>query len=135
MFETSVTIAWGDCDETGIVFYPNYFRWLDHTFQQLLRSRGLGLREIRQRFGAVAPIVQAHSDFRAPARYDDVLDIAVAAQAEGERRIRVDYRLSVNGKPIATGHEVRAWATVGDDGSLKGAPVSPEFLSALGMTG
>jgi len=134
MFTTRVTIAWGDCDEAGIVFYPNYFYWFDYAFQQLLRGRGLGLREIRQRFGAVAPIVQAHADFTAPARYDDPLDITVAVQAAGERRFRVDYGLGVNGKAIATGHEVRAWALVNADGSLKGAPVDPEFLASLDVT-
>ncbi len=34
-----VTVEWGDCDETGIVFYPNYFCWFDCGFQRLLRGR------------------------------------------------------------------------------------------------
>jgi len=28
MFRTEFPIEWGDCDEAGIVFYPNYFYWL-----------------------------------------------------------------------------------------------------------
>lgn len=79
MFRTSFTIEWGDRDEAGIVFYPNYFYWLDCAFQRLMRSRGLSLREVRKRFGAVTPIVQAHADFMAPARYDDVLSIPSGA--------------------------------------------------------
>jgi len=134
MFKTNVTIEWGDCDEAGIVFYPNYFYWFDCAFQRLLRAHGLSQREIRKRFGAVTPIVQAHSNFRAAARYDDVLDIEVTVRGESERRFRVDYHLVCGDKVIATGHEVRAWAKVGDDGSLKGAPVDPAFLSILGAT-
>jgi acyl-CoA thioesterase FadM len=30
-FETRFMIEWEDCDENGIVFYPNYFYWLDCT--------------------------------------------------------------------------------------------------------
>ena len=92
MFKTTVTIEWGDCDEAGIVFYPNYFYWLDCAFQRLLRARGLSQRELRKRFGAVTPIVQAHCDFKAPARYDDVLDIDVDDRSR--RRAALPCRLS-----------------------------------------
>ena len=131
MFETSFTIEWGDCDEAGIVFYPNYFYWLDCTFQRFMRARGLSQRDVRKRFGAVTPIVQAHADFMAPARYDDVLNITTGVGMEGERRFKVDYRLSSNGRIIGTGYEIRAWALVADDGSIRGAPVDAEFLSIL----
>ena len=112
MFKTSVTIEWGDCDEAGIVFYPNYFYWLDCAFQRLLRARGLSQRELRKRYGAVTPIVQAHCDFKAPARYDDVLEIDVEIEADGERRFSAGYHFRSNGKTIGVGHEIRAWARV-----------------------
>ena len=131
MFKTSVTIEWGDCDEAGIVFYPNYFYWLDCAFQRLLRARGLSQRVLRSRYGAVTPIVQAHCDFKAPARYDDVLDIDIEVATDGERRLRVDYQLSSNGRAIGAGHEVRAWARVNDDGSLGSMPIDVAFLTLL----
>lgn len=134
MFKTKVTIEWGDCDEAGIVFYPNYFYWFDSAFQRALRANGLSQRELRKRFGVVTPIVQAHANFKAPARYDDELEIAVTLRSDGERRFRVDYHLESGDKVIALGHEVRAWARVGADGSLKGAAVDPEFLKIMGAT-
>jgi 4-hydroxybenzoyl-CoA thioesterase len=129
--KSDFTIEWGDCDEAGIVFYPNYFYWMDCSFQRLLRARGLSQREIRKRFGAVTPITQAHADFTAPARYDDVLDIAVSVALNGERRFRVDYDFHSSGKRVGSGHEIRAFALIGADGAIKGAPVNPEFMSIL----
>jgi 4-hydroxybenzoyl-CoA thioesterase len=134
MFKSSVTIEWGDCDEAGIVFYPNYFYWIDSAFQKLLRAGGMSLRDVRKRFGAVTPIVQAHADFRSPARYDDVLDITATVTREGDRKFRVDYAFSLVGKPIGSAHEVRAWALVQEDGSLRGATIEAEFLKAIGAT-
>jgi 4-hydroxybenzoyl-CoA thioesterase len=131
MFKTSVTIEWGDCDEAGIVFYPNYFYWFDCAFQRLLRARGLSQRELRKRFGAVTPIVQASCDFKAPARYDDVLDVGVTIEADGERRFRVDYHFSSDGKTIGQGHEIRVWARVEADGNIASAPINTEFLALL----
>jgi len=73
MFRTEFIIEWGDCDEAGVVFYPNYFYWLDCTFQRLLRDRGLSQRELMRRFGVVTPLVDAGAKFRGPAKYDDGL--------------------------------------------------------------
>jgi 4-hydroxybenzoyl-CoA thioesterase len=133
MFTTSVTIEWGDCDEAGIVFYPNYFYWIDSAFQKLMRAGGLSQRDVRKRFGAVTPIVQAHADFRSPARYDDVLDITATVRREGDRKFRIDYAFSLAGKPIGSAHEIRAWALMQPDGSLRGATVDAEFLKIIGV--
>lgn len=35
IFET--VVAWGDCDEAVVVFYPNYFYCMDSAFQAFLR--------------------------------------------------------------------------------------------------
>lgn len=62
-YETRFTIEWGDCDEAGIVFYPNYFYWLDCTFQRWLRSVGLSQRELRRRYGSTTPIIDVGASF------------------------------------------------------------------------
>jgi 4-hydroxybenzoyl-CoA thioesterase len=131
MFKTSITSEWGDCDEAGIVFYPNYFYWFDCAFQRLLRARGLSQRELRRRFQAVTPIVKADAEFKAPARYDDELEIAVTIEPDGERRFRVGYHLSANGRTVAVGYEIRAFARIAPDGGLKGASVDADFLALL----
>ena len=98
-----------------------------------MRARGLSQRELRTRFGAVTPIVTAHADFKAPARYDDVLDVEVSVQKLGEARFQADYKFSSGGRLIGTGYETRAWAKVNADGSIKGAPIGAEFLAAMGI--
>ena len=131
MFRATFTIEWGDCDEAGIVFYPNSFYWFDCTFQRLLRARGLSQRDVRKRFGAVTPIVDVHAEFRAPARYDDVLDIDAGVDLVGNRRFRINYRMSCGGRPIGNGYEVRAWALIDAAGAIKGAAVDSAFLALL----
>ena len=54
-FETSFMVEWGDCDDAGIVFYPNYFYWLDSTFQRWLRAKGVSLRDVRKRYDVSVP--------------------------------------------------------------------------------
>lgn len=130
-FETTYTVEWGDCDEAGIVFYPNYFYWLDCTFQRLLRSKGLSQRDIRDRFQAVTPLMDAGCNFRGPVAYDDVLTVTATISEWGEKRFRIDYAFSKNGKPVVNGHELRAWASRGPDGRIKSAPIDPAFKALL----
>jgi acyl-CoA thioesterase FadM len=34
-------VTWGDCDPAGIIFYPNYFRWIDSGTWNLFFTVGL----------------------------------------------------------------------------------------------
>ncbi|MUZ75931.1 acyl-CoA thioesterase [Agrobacterium vitis] len=126
VFTTDFPVEWGDCDEAGIVFYPNYFYWLDCTFQRLLRSRGLGQRENQAEFGAVTPLVDAGMQFRAPVRYDESIRVEAQIACWEEKRFRIEYRVLSGEKLIAEGYEVRAWAVL-TQGSLRGAPIAEEF--------
>lgn len=131
MFETAFMIEWGDCDEAGIVFYPNYFYWFDCTYQRWLRQHGWSQRELRRRFQSVTPLVNVGAQFVGPARYDDELRIQAEVTEWQERRFRIDYRLSVAGVPVASGFEQRAWAVLTDTGGLRGAALPPEFREIL----
>lgn len=133
-FETSFTVEWGDCDDAGIVFYPNYFYWLDCTWQRLLRARGLGQRELKRRFDVVTPLMDVGCRFSAPVTYDDELVIAATIGEWHEKRFRVDYALSVAGRAVARGHELRAWAIAGADGRLASQPIDPAFRALLSLT-
>jgi YbgC/YbaW family acyl-CoA thioester hydrolase len=125
-----ITVEWGDCDEAGIVFYPNYFYWFDCGFQKLLRSRGLSQRELKRRFGCVTPLVEANAKFLAPVSYDDILHIRARVGEWADRRFRVDYAMEPNGKKAVEGYEVRAWAEM-RDGRLTGLPVNAEFKTLM----
>ena len=131
-FETRFMVEWGDCDEAGVVFYPNYFYWLDCTYHRWLRAIGFSHRELRARFEAVTPLVDVGARFPAPARYDDELTVRAEVSEWTERRFRIAYHLSVVGRTVAEGFEVRAWARILKDGKLRGAPIPPEFKTLLG---
>jgi YbgC/YbaW family acyl-CoA thioester hydrolase len=131
MFKTEFIVEWGDCDEAGVAFYPNYFYWLDCTFQRLLRDRGLSQRELLRRFGAVTPLVDAGAKFRGPAKYDDVLAVEALVEAWDMRRFRIVYKLSVADRPVAEGFEVRAWANRDASGAMSGLPVDEAFKNLM----
>jgi YbgC/YbaW family acyl-CoA thioester hydrolase len=131
MFTTSITVEWGDCDEAGIVFYPNYFYWIDCTFQRFLRARGLSQRVLRERFDAVTPLVDVGAKFMRPCRYDDELNISAEVETWGARRFRLRYTFTMGEQIVVTGYEERAWARLDATGRLAGHDIDPAFKAAL----
>ncbi|MEZ5788624.1 MAG: thioesterase family protein [Xanthobacteraceae bacterium] len=128
----TVQIAWGDCDEQGIVYYPNYFYWMDSAFQALLRRAGLSLRIIRNELGAVGlPLVEAKANFLAAASYEDSLAIEAAVSHWGRTSFRVGYQGRRNGGLVFEGHEARVWAVRRSDDSVGPAPIPQRFRELL----
>jgi len=130
-FETRYMIEWGDCDEAGIVFYPNYFYWFDCTWQRWLRSVGMSQRELRNRWGAITPLIDVGASFRGPATYDEEIVLRGRIEDWTDRRFRCVYAIECAGKVVVEGHELRAWATRDPAGKLRGAVIEPEFRKLM----
>jgi len=129
-FQTRFTVEWGDCDAAGIVFYPRYFYWLDCTYQRWCRAQNITQRVLQSRFGALTPLIDVGASFRAPASYDDELEVAATVTEWHDKRFRLGYRLQVGERVIAEGFELRAFAR-SDNGRLRGATIPAEFRAAL----
>ena len=71
------TVEFGDCDPAQIVFFPNYFRWMDATSLRFFRAAGVPpWREFEAECGIIGtPVVDASARFVRPASYGDVLDV------------------------------------------------------------
>lgn len=128
IYTASIQIYWGDCDEAGIVFYPNYFRWFDQGFQQLIKNRGETQRTLRNRHGIIGTaLLDAGATFRGPGRYDDTLDLQVGIGGWKRSSFRMVYKGSIRGSAVVEGYEVRGFVTADGDGKLKAQPIAPGF--------
>lgn len=132
MFRTEIAVEFGDCDDAGISFYPNYFYWFDCTFQRLLRARGLDQRELRRRLRVVGtPVLEANAKFQAPSSYGDTIEMTVELTGWTDKIVRAQYRGSCRDRLVVDGYEVRALlrrddnAGANDVKSLGIVPIAP----------
>jgi hypothetical protein len=67
---TEFSVEFGDCDPAGIVFYPNFFRWMDAASRHFFTAAGvLPWRELEARDGILGtPLVDASAHFERPRR-------------------------------------------------------------------
>jgi PAS domain S-box-containing protein len=136
-FSTSFTIDWGDCDADGLVYFPNFFRWFDTTFQRLLKQRGQTQATLSQQFGIIGTaLVDVGATAHNPARFDEALVLSIESIEWKRSTFRLAYSAHVKsegGSPlrIVDGYEVRAFVTRNNDGSLKAAPIADAFKALL----
>ncbi len=100
-----VRIYYEDTDAGGVVYYANYLRYFERGRTEYLRERGVSVSELMER-GAIFPVVRLEADYRAPARYDDllrieteVLEVGKTAFTVGQQAVRaVDGKVLVDAK-------------------------------------
>jgi 4-hydroxybenzoyl-CoA thioesterase len=82
-----VSVEFGDCDPAGIVYYPNFFRWIDAASRHYFVECGVpSWRGTEEAHGIIGtPIVDVQARFVRPATYGDRLAIETSV---GEWRNR-----------------------------------------------
>ena len=122
-----IQVDWGDCDPAGIVFYPNFYRWMDKGFWLLFGSKGLTLGTLRDRYKTLGgPLVDTGATFIQPVQPGDILTVNSLVQHWGTKSFRIEYKFARQTLPVATGFEVRVWGTLEKDGSITSSAIPQE---------
>lgn len=125
-------VEWGDCDALGIVFYPNYFRWMDAAFHAWSPGIGFSQRSLDADYGlAGTPLIDVGCRFQSPATYGDVLTVELRVTRVGASSMRLDYQFLVGERQAAEGFEVRVFVQPDATGRLGKAPIPDPIRQAL----
>ena len=112
--QTRVRVRYADTDQMGVVYYANYMVWFEVARTEWLREAGWTYRDMEEQ-GIALPVIEAHCEYRQPARYDDEIELRTTGALITPVRIRFDYEVSRDGAaPLASGHTVHA--AIGRDG-------------------
>jgi 4-hydroxybenzoyl-CoA thioesterase len=73
----TVRVEFGDCDPARIVWFPNFFRWIDASSRHFFQQCGVPpWHETEKSSGLIGtPLVDTHARFVKTASYGDILQI------------------------------------------------------------
>ncbi|MCA3250254.1 MAG: acyl-CoA thioesterase [Pseudomonadota bacterium] len=129
-----VTVHWGDCDPAGIVFFPNFSRWMDQASMAFFVACGLPpWRELERTRGIVGtPLLEIHTKFLRPASYGDALEVHTSIEEWAAKTFRHRHVVRRGDTVLCEGTEVRAFVVrdPADATRIKAIPV-PEDIRAL----
>jgi 4-hydroxybenzoyl-CoA thioesterase len=130
----TVTVQFGDCDPGGIVFFPNFCRWMDAASLMFFSDCGVKpWRTLEKERGIVGtPLLEINTKFHKTATYGDTLTVHTHV-AEWRRVAFIQAHRVMRGDDlICEGTEVRAFVRRDehDPDRLRAIPV-PEDIQAL----
>ena len=112
---TEYRVPYADTDQMGVVYYGNYMALFERARNELMRACGYTYRECEAE-GFMLPVVHAEVDYRAPAKYDDLLEITAWVQLQKGVRIEIACEVRRKGeeKVLASGYTRHAFVSTKD---------------------
>lgn len=101
-FVHELRVRYGECDPQGIVFNANYLLYFDVAFTELWRAAVGPWQEMVAR-GVDAVVAEANLSFRAPARYDDELQLRAEVAKLGRTAITTEIDVVRDGELLVAG--------------------------------
>lgn len=132
---TRRTLAWGECDPAGIIFYPNYYRFMDEATWAVFASVGYGADRMRAENLSV-PLVDSRCEFLSSPKFGDEIEIRSQVSKWGRSSFSFSHEfvIAADGRLLARGSESRVWCRyeAGPGTQLKSVPIPQEVRAALG---
>ena len=90
--ETRIRVRYADTDQMKIVYHAKYLEYFEQGRSDLLREIGLPYTRVEE-MGLFIPVVEAHAEYKKPARYDDLLQVVTILRDPPVARVRLDYEV------------------------------------------
>lgn len=121
-------VYYEDSDAQGLVYFANYFKFMERARTEWLRSLGIEqdvlLNEKRRYF----VVVDCQAEFLAPARFNDEIVVTAALTEEWRASFLIEqkiYRQNLDGELLCQGHTKAAFINAD---TLKPARVPNSFF-------
>jgi len=109
---TQFTVEFGDCDPAEIVFYPNFFRWMDAASRHFFEAAGVSPWHKRDAEDGIVgtPLVDAQARFLATATYGDRIEVETSIVEWRNTSFVMRHVIRRGATVVAEGREVRIFA-------------------------
>jgi acyl-CoA thioester hydrolase len=104
-----VRVRYAETDQMGVVYYANYLAWFEVGRCEWMRRLGWTYREMEEA-GTRLPVIEAHCEYRQPARYDEEIEIQTRGEMLSPVRVRFHYDVVRHCDSVlaATGYTIHA---------------------------
>ena len=102
MFTATYPLRFGDCDPSGIAYYPSYLRILDGAIEDFFASLGARRDDMIARMRLGTPTVTMNLVFERPGYQGDELTIDIRVAGLGRSSLDLANRVSARGETLFT---------------------------------
>ncbi len=128
-----VDVHFGDCDPAGIVFFPNFSKWMDQASLAFFMACGVPpWRELVKTRGIVGtPLLEIHTRFFKPATYGETIEVHTCIEEWAAKTFRHRHLVKRGEDLLCEGTEVRAFVTrdAAQPDRIKAIAVPPDIIA------
>jgi|SRR5699024_6464624 len=128
----TIKVAFGDTDAAGIVFYPNFYRWMDQAAHELVGTTLMPVSILQNERKIILPLLETFCQFRSPLFFEDQVDVHSKVAEMKDKVFKVEHVFKKEGKVVAEGYEVRAWTSI-ENSKPKAVSIPKEVKEAFGV--
>jgi 4-hydroxybenzoyl-CoA thioesterase len=122
-----VDVQFGHCDPAGIVFYPNFSRWMDESSLAFFMACGVPpWRELIKTRGIVGtPLLEIHTKFYKAVTYAQTIEVHTSIETWAAKTFTQRHIIKRDGEVMCEGTEVRAF--------VRRHPEDPDRIQAIAV--
>ena len=130
----TVNVQFGDCDPAGIVFFPNFSRWMDEASLAFFLACGVPpWRELVKTRGIIGtPLLEINTRFKRPATYGETIEVHTTVEEWSAKTFRHRHVVKRGDTLLCEGTEVRAFCIRDPENAERIKAIAvPEDIRAL----
>jgi acyl-CoA thioester hydrolase len=130
MFEMRLRTYWSDSDPAGIVFYPNYFRFIEQAEEELFRAAGFDRFTMLRENKVWMPRAETFAKFMKPIPLGAAVRLRLYPEFRGEKTVRYDFEFVDDGgkEKLAEGYVTVVCV---DATNFRGTPIPAPIRQAI----
>jgi 4-hydroxybenzoyl-CoA thioesterase len=114
MHKYEFKVRWGDTDAAGIVFTPNFYKWMDEATHEFLAELIKPSSQLFEEDKMALPILEAFCQFKKSLLFEDNVVIETTVVNIQNKTFKLKHVFKRDDEIIATGYMVRAWTSFSD---------------------
>ena len=122
-----IRVRYGECDPQGVVFNAHYFAYFDIALTELWREAAGGYAGMMED-GIDLQVVEATARYKAPARFDDEIDVTIEVAKLGTTSMVTSLAIRRDGALLVEGELAHVFV---DTTALTKVPIPERVRSAL----
>jgi acyl-CoA thioester hydrolase len=104
-----VTVYYEDTDFSGVVYHASYLRFIERARSDMLKCAGIDQRAAFENGEGTYAVAELKIKYRAPARFDDALEIVSSVQKVRAASVVIHQRVMRNTQLLAEAEVIAAF--------------------------
>lgn len=123
-------VRFAETDMQGIVFNGNYLTYYDVAWTEYFREMGYDYKSLIEETGVDTVLAKTTLEFKAPSRFDEILEIYVRVSRVGNTSLTFDFEIWVENEERLVNRASSLYVCI-DPKTLRPVPVPDNLRAAI----